>query len=117
MVVINIGDVSTGPLAPDPPGQAEFEEWARTGLTILLGLGALVLIELGLLVLYAWGTYPDSQDFVGLQQPMPTDAADVMRQARSDWIASIKDLGQLFLITPLFSLIGVVIGYIFGHRE
>jgi hypothetical protein len=35
---INVGDASTGPLAPDPPGEAWFEMRARTGLKILLGL-------------------------------------------------------------------------------
>jgi hypothetical protein len=77
-----------------------------------------VLIELGLLVLYGWKTYPTSQDLVGgLQQPTPSDVADAIRQARSDWAVSIRDFGQLFLITPIFGLAGAVIGYIFGRNE
>jgi hypothetical protein len=34
-----------------------------------------------------------------------------------DWVQQIKDLGQLFLLTPVFPLIGTVIGYIFGVRK
>jgi hypothetical protein len=34
-----------------------------------------------------------------------------------DWITSIKDLGQIFLLTPVFPLIGTVIGYMFGRQQ
>jgi hypothetical protein len=29
---------------------------------------------------------------------------------------SIKELGQIFLLTPVFPLIGAVLGYIFGRE-
>jgi hypothetical protein len=43
--------------------------------------------------------------------------ADTWQQARSDWLTHVKDLGQLFLLTPVFPLMGAVIGYIFGDRR
>jgi hypothetical protein len=43
--------------------------------------------------------------------------AAAWEQARSDWLTHLKDLGQLFLLTPVFPLMGAVIGYIFGDRR
>jgi hypothetical protein len=45
------------------------------------------------------------------------DKLEAVRRLRGDWLQEVKDLGQLFLLTPVFPLIAAVIGYIFGVRN
>ena len=74
---------------------------------LLLVAGLLLL----LLVIYAWQTYPTASDIDGV---VGTNASDqtrlaAMESARAAWLTSVKDLGQLFVLTPVFPLIGAVI--------
>lgn len=83
------------------------------GYLIFKWLLALLVFEFLLLALYAWTTFPGSvtvaASIASTQQapPTPQDA----------WVTSIKDLGQIFLLTPIFPLIGAVIGYMFGRQQ
>jgi len=74
----------------------------RLGYKIFLWLLALIATELVLLLMYGVLTYPRS---------------DVWDDNKAAWFTSIKDLGQLFLLTPLFPLLGAVIGYMFGRQQ
>jgi hypothetical protein len=75
------------------------------GYKIFLILIALVVFELLLIVIFAAFTFPGGG--------AGSDAMD----ARAAWVAQLKDLGQIFLLTPVFPLLGAVIGYIFGRQE
>lgn len=80
----------------------------------MLALVALLVI---LIFLYAVFTLPDRAAIIGGSLPADTPfqaKPDAASAAQTDWLTSVKDLGQLFLITPVFPLIGAVIGYIFG---
>jgi hypothetical protein len=100
-------------LAANPEAQL-----AWIGFRIFKWLLALILLFSGLLVAYAYMTFP--LDIESINELLGDDAApeDVIaawRSARERWVSDIKDLGQLFLLTPVFPLLGAVIGYIFGR--
>jgi hypothetical protein len=82
----------------------------------LLLLGALLF---GGLSLYAWLTYPDMSDVNSLLGYSGTtaDYTNTWQELRTGWFQQVKDLGQLFVLTPIFPLIGAVIGYMFGVRK
>jgi hypothetical protein len=50
---------------------------------------------------------------------MPTHEGAVAgwREARASWLTEVKELGQLFILTPLLPLLGTVLGYIFGREQ
>ena len=75
---------------------------------LLLVAGLLLL----LLVVYAWQTYPAASDIDDVVGANASDQARLaaMESARAAWLTSVKDLGQLFVLTPVFPLIGAVIG-------
>jgi len=86
------------------------------GFRIFKWLLLLAIIGSIWIVVFAAFTYPDEASIL---QAFPANAAteaklQAVRTARADWLTSVKDLGQLFLLTPIFPLIGAVIGYIFG---
>jgi hypothetical protein len=115
------------------------------GYKIFVRLLLLVLLLLGLLTFYAWVSYPKYEEILGLVDSANASAlrvtsvppttsrnsgspevdytvaavnpAEAWEQARRAWLTNLKDLGQLFLLTPVFPLIGAVIGYIFGERR
>lgn len=45
------------------------------------------------------------------------EALTAWREARSEWIAQFKDMGQVFLVSPILPLLGAVLGYIFGSQQ
>lgn len=49
--------------------------------------------------------------------PTTTDAVTMWSTARKDWEGQLRDLGGLFIITPLVPLLGTILGYIFGRQE
>jgi hypothetical protein len=89
----------------------------RLGREILLWLLVLVFIELSLLSIYAFWTYPRIGDITRVAGGQNADLQKAWLDARSAWVTSVKDLGQIFLLTPVFPLIGAVIGYMFGRQE
>jgi hypothetical protein len=97
----------------------EGAEIAQLGYRIFKWLLALaVLMTIGL-VCYGWMSFPDDADVAAAVGGAADDAAraDAYSQLHADWLQQVKDLGQLFLLTPVFPLIAAVIGYIFGVRR
>lgn len=89
------------------------------GFRIFKWLLALVVLMVGVLIGFGWMTYPD---FAEVRSVMGGEAAgstvaETLQAARAQWVADLKDLGQLFLLTPVFPLLGAVIGYIFGRSN
>jgi hypothetical protein len=83
------------------------------GYLIFKWLLALLVFGFLLLALYAWTTFPDSTtDAASSSSALPASPS-----SQDAWVASIKDLGQIFLLTPIFPLIGAVIGYMFGRQQ
>jgi hypothetical protein len=74
----------------------------RLGYKIFLWLLGLIVVELALLLLYGAMTYP---------------RGNAWDDNKATWLTSVKDLGQLFLLTPVFPLLGAVIGYMFGKQQ
>ena len=97
--------------------QAEGEGLPYLGFRIFKWLIALTVFMLVLLVIYGWTTYPNRSDFFPKSSTGPTDPWKAYQDARDSWVTQIKDLGQLFVLTPLFPLMGAVIGYIFGKAN
>jgi hypothetical protein len=92
---------------------------AQLGYRIFKWLLVLAAVMTACLVGYAWATYPTEADVAAAANGNETIAAltDAYTRLMADWVQQIKDLGQLFLLTPVFPLIGTVIGYIFGVRK
>ena len=86
------------------------------GLQIFKWLLWLVVGMIILLTLYAWATFPRISEIKEIAGTGP-EATVAYAKARADWSASVKDLGQLFLITPVFPLLSAVLGYMFGRNE
>jgi len=97
--------------------QAEGEGLPYLGFRIFKWLIALTVFMLLLLVVYGWTTYPNRSDYFPTSSAGPTDPWKAYQDARDSWVTQIKDLGQLFVLTPLVPLMGAVIGYIFGKAE
>jgi hypothetical protein len=87
------------------------------GREIFLWLLGLVIIELALIATYAWWTYPSLDEVIKANTGSSTDVPQAWADARSEWVSSLKDLGQIFLLTPVFPLIGAVMGYMFGRQQ
>jgi hypothetical protein len=122
-----------GGLAPaSPPPLQVIGWWAFRLLLAFIGLSFIAL------AIFAWRTYPSLEYFdqarVAAEQPSPitqppmelvTAPRDgdnlaplaMWQEAREQWFAQIKDLGQVFILTPLLPLLGAVLGYIFGREK
>jgi hypothetical protein len=100
------------PLFTSGPAAADLS-LARVGYRVFLWLLLLVGLLLTTLVLFGWLTYPAGARVAGSS----VAAADALEVARSAWEQRLKDLGELFLLTPVFPLLGAVVGYIFGVRQ
>lgn len=88
------------------------------GYRIFKLLLAFSVLLLAALFFYAWVTYPNADAILksaefpqGTTFPQKLESLDAERQA---WTTNIKDLGTIFLVTPVFSLVSAVVGYIFG---
>ena len=91
---------------------------ARVGYKIFLWLLLLILLLALLLMIYAWWTYPRLGDVVALVAEQPdVDPLQAWRDTRAEWVTQFKDLGQLFLVSPVIPLLGAVLGYIFGRQQ
>lgn len=77
----------------------------------------LVIFELVLFALYGFWAYPRLDDVVTTVTGSDADPGQAWIDARSAWVQSLRDLGQVFLLTPVFPLIGAVLGYIFGTQQ
>lgn len=111
-------EISFDQVESDVPAGARFSELPRgvLGYKIFKWLLLLVGVLLFLLTMYAVFTYPSPSD-ARLLADDPAGAAVAYGQLKSDWLSSVKDLGQIFIITPVLPLIGAVLGYIFGKDE
>lgn len=96
--------------------------WAFRMLLAFVGVSYLVL------ALFAWRTYPASRDSVDVgavnmaaqvPQPAAPELEDTvrLREARAEWLAEVKELGQMFILTPVLPLLGAVLGYLFGREQ
>jgi hypothetical protein len=91
---------------------------ARLGYRIFKWLLALAVLLLAVLTWYGLISYPNEADVnTAVTGQATPDRLAAAKQLQYDWLQQIKDLGQLFLLTPIFPLIGAVIGYIFGVRK
>jgi hypothetical protein len=73
----------------------------------LLLLAGIIFLAL---VFFAVFTFPRGvPDSVPIEQRF-----QVLQDARAAWLGQLKDLAQVFLLTPVFPLMGAVLGYIFG---
>jgi hypothetical protein len=79
----------------------------------LLAVATLLLI---LIVTHAIRSYPSQADVLSVLPPNATmeQRLAAIREVQSQWLASIQGLAQTFVLTPLFPVIGAVVGYIFG---
>jgi hypothetical protein len=81
-------------------------------LILLFGLVAFVL------ALYAVATYPRLESVLRfVNEESDLDALKAWRETRAEWFSQFKDMGQLFLVTPIVPLLGAVLGYIFGRQQ
>jgi hypothetical protein len=88
------------------------------GFRIFKWLIILSIIIVAILVTYAYKTYPSADAILRTNQFPPETTfpqkLEILAAERATWVSNIKDLGQLFLVAPIFSLVGTVVGYIFG---
>ncbi|MGH8906820.1 MAG: hypothetical protein ACRD0K_09970 [Egibacteraceae bacterium] len=91
-----------GGLAPAPPPPMQVIGWWV--FRLLLAFIGLSFAALGV---FAWLTYPS------------TAAAPpaLWQEARAQWFGQVKEMGQIFILTPLLPLLGAVLGYMFGRQE
>jgi hypothetical protein len=99
-------------------GQTQELGLPRLGYKVFKWLIVVVFVMLGLVAFFAWSTHPDPDRY--LPKAASTLATPEQAKAWGDawtaWLMSIKELGQVFLLTPVFPLIGAVLGYIFGRE-
>lgn len=91
---------------------------AQLGYKIFRYLLLLIAFVGVLLVVYALTTYPSQdeiQEIIGNAEGV--EALQAWRETRAEWVDQFKDLGQLFLVTPIVPLLGAVLGYIFGRQQ
>lgn len=88
---------------------------SRIGFYILILLISYGMLALGVLTMWGVWTYPSIGDVSAVigAQTTDQDRVAVYRDLRADWLSTIKDLGLTFTITPVLTLLGTVIGYIF----
>ena len=89
------------------------------GYRIFKWLLLLTVAVMAGLAVYAFLTYPTMAE---ISDAAPNgissaDLRDLTKDSRADWISNLKDLAQLFLLTPIFPLLAAVIGYIFGRSH
>jgi hypothetical protein len=98
---------------------AHYEEPPRMllGYWVFLWLLGLLAVFAGLLVVYAVCTFPRFSDIqAALANQSQADMLKAYTDARSAWVGQFKDIGQLYVISPIVPLLGAVLGYIFGHQ-
>ncbi len=96
------------------------DQRSRIGFYVLLLLIAYGTLALGALTIWGIWTYPKTGEVSAVigAQTAEQDRVAVYRELRSDWLSTIKDLGLTFTITPVLTLLGTVVGYIFrGQAE
>jgi hypothetical protein len=96
--------VSKGAVPPVAPPLAVVA-W-RVFLVLVAFMGLAYLSIAG----FALSTYPSLKDF-------PSGTVVDLRAARAEWLAATKELGQTFVLTPLLSLLGAILGYLFGRER
>ena len=82
----------------------------------LLLLTVIVMVALGLYAVLTYPTTGEIRELLRSGAPV-ADVSQLTNQMRSEWISNVKDLAQLFLLTPIFPLLAAVIGYIFGRSH
>lgn len=83
------------------------------GLVIFIVLSVWVLGALSILTWWGWYTYPSFDDAEALAAGIEdSDALVVLKELRSEWLSTVKDLGLTLTVTPATALLSAVIGYI-----
>jgi hypothetical protein len=107
--------VSKGGLPPPPAPTLVIIGW-RVFLVLVAFIGVSYLV----MAVFAWSIYPHLSAF-GTEMNTPELCASGTvarwRNAHEQWLATIKELGQLFIVTPLLPLLGAVLGYVFGRER
>jgi hypothetical protein len=83
---------------------------AWIGYRIFKWLLLITAVIFAMLVAFAVLTFPTD---VPVAVP-EAERFQALQDARVAWVAQLKDLGQVFLLTPVFPLLAAVLGYIFG---
>jgi hypothetical protein len=83
---------------------------AWIGYRIFKWLLLVTAVIFAMLVAFAVLTFPTD---VPVSVP-EAERFQALQDARVAWVAQLKDLGQAFLLTPVFPLLAAVLGYIFG---
>jgi hypothetical protein len=85
---------------------------------LFLTLSILIGVAFVLLAGFGWATYPHLSAVARAYGPgHGIEAFAAWHEAQKEWFANLKDVGQLFVVTPLLPLLGTVLGYTFGRRE
>jgi hypothetical protein len=98
-----------------PRGEARPPTLPEIGLTAFRWVVAVTAAALVLLAGFGILTYPRLEEVERMAGG--ATAISVHRELTGEWFARIKDLGQLFILTPLLPLLGVILGYIFGREQ
>jgi hypothetical protein len=77
---------------------------------VFLVLVAFMAVAYLSIAAFAVSTYPSLKDF-------PSGTVVDLRNARAEWLAATKELGQTFVLTPLLSLLGAILGYLLGRER
>lgn len=84
------------------------------GLEAFRALLVFTGFSLLLLAVFGWLTYPGLEAVERLEEP--GNVLATFQEQQAEWFTRIKDLGQLYILTPLLPLLGLVLGYIFGRQ-
>lgn len=109
--------VDTAEIASEkaPGGEARPPTLPELGLTafkwVILGIGVGMLLLSGFAVM----TYPRLEEVERVAGQ--TNALTTHGELVAAWFSRVKDMGQVFILTPLLPLLGLILGYIFGRAK
>jgi hypothetical protein len=107
--------VRKGGLPPPPAPPLVIIGW-RAFLVLVAFIGVSYVV----MAVFAWSIYPQLSTFgIEVNAPGLCAPGTVARwqDTHEQWLATIKELGQLFIVTPLLPLLGAVLGYVFGRER
>jgi hypothetical protein len=99
-----------------PPSTTKEISTTEFGYKVFKWLLCLVGLLFLALALFATVTYPSLAEAKALAGPQG-NVGTALGDARTQWFSQVKDVGQLFLVTPVLPLLGTVLGYMFGRNE
>jgi hypothetical protein len=129
---ISLDEIAKNAGADEPATRLKLGKELLIWIVPFLGLAFLLFAAFA-----AW-TYPHLSEFTGLTgcgvdstaagpasdavtcqaSPLPgSEAVKLWGAARAEWVTQTKDLGQLFIISPLIPLFATAVGYMVGQRD